>query len=108
MADDEAVRRVGANWGMIPDAAKGAPARHCGGCSGFGPGWDGDCTGISPDHFRLSDFRYAIPSRLPWAMRWKILFGRPVATAPESAVVESGTIPGASAGELIWREYPPS
>ena len=94
MSDNDAtVRRIGTNWGMIPAPMAGA-TRHCGGCNGFGPGWNGDCAGISPDHFRLADFRYAIPPRLPWPMRWKILAGRPVATAPESAVVESRAIPG--------------
>ena len=92
MDNDETVRRIGANWGMIPSPS-GAPSRHCGGCNGFGAGWEGDCGGISPDDFRLDDFRYAIPPRLPWKMRMRILLGRPVATAPESAVVESRTIP---------------
>jgi len=110
VAGDETARRIGENWGMIPAPVKGA-TRHCGGCKGFGPAWEGDCAGVSPDQFRLNDFRYAIPPRLPWRMRLRILLGRPVATAPGSAVVESQTIasgPGAPAGELRRAEDSPS
>jgi hypothetical protein len=104
---DETVRRIGENWGMVPASVRGV-TRHCGGCKGFGAGWEGDCAGVSPDQFRLTDFRYAIPPRLPWKMRLRILFGASVATAPESAVVESRTIPDAQ--PIVWRsrEDPPS
>jgi hypothetical protein len=29
-------------------------ARHCPGCNGFGPGWEGDCPGIDAAAFRSS------------------------------------------------------
>jgi hypothetical protein len=66
--------------------------RHCGGCNGFGPAWEGDCEGISPDEFGLAAFRYAIPPRLPWRFRWRVLLGRGVETHPAEAILESGNI----------------